>query len=238
MFSFSQANADCGGNDTNCNNNNNLPDDSDQSPFYNNYYKTHSHEGVDDSESNIDDIHLKNSDKSDDILKGTDRIPVNCNVKDCTGHIYRCPDDFSSECYRVIDNDNHKGSDNHKGDGNHKSSDNNHNDNGKKFKVHVNLIYLNGVGGQHKFRVIVYGPHTLNKPTLDKPGYSFKLEPCDDDHCRFDLGKVSFTGWKVPKNTSFKACVWPSTSSHSSDKDCATGKATSRSVEVTVTVRN
>ena len=32
------------------NDNNNLPDDSDQSDYYNDYYKTHSHDGVDDSE--------------------------------------------------------------------------------------------------------------------------------------------------------------------------------------------
>ena len=209
IFSFSEANAECGNMTGDCDNNGNMKTDT-------------NYDNNDDNTKSND-----NNNNDNDILKDTDRIPVNCNVKDCSGVEYVCPDDFSSECYRVIDNNNNG----------HTSDNNNHKSSSvEKFKVHVNLIYLNAVGGEHKFRVIVYGPHTLNKPTLDKPGYPFKLEACDDDHCRFDLGTVSFTSWKVPKDSSFETCVWPS--KDSSEKSCAWGKATSRSVDITVTARD
>lgn len=82
------------------------------------------------------------------ILKGTDRIPVNCNVKDCSGHEYVCPDDFSSECYRIINNghnDNHKSKSNNNNDNNHssdnhKSKSNSNNNNHKSSSGSTNLL--------------------------------------------------------------------------------------------------
>jgi type II secretory pathway pseudopilin PulG len=233
LFSFSQANADCGPNDNY----------TDACAAADDAAKSDNNAGVvvDDGYINDgqDDVGSQDDNKQSSDNNNDDKFDSCPDVNTCNNggplesHHEICPDDVCSQDNNKKSNDNHKSSDDnnhqsrhHTGDGVHHGSE--------KFKVHVNLIYLNAVGGKHEWRVIVYGPHTLNKPTLDKSGYKVNLEACDDDHCRFDLGTVSFTSWKVPKGSSFKACVWKD----SSDKSCSWGKATSRSVDVTVTARD
>lgn len=210
LFSFSNAFADCGNMTGDCDNNgnsnynnagvqeddgyiddnnngvndeneNSLPVDSDQSPFYNNYYKHHSHEGVDDSESNIDDIHL-----------GSDN------------HNH--------------DNDN-KGSSND--NDNHKSSSSS---SVEKFKVHVYVDFGYAQSGDNdRIRVIVYGPHTLNKPTLDKPGILINLGSCGrGEVCYQDVGIWTFSDWKVNSGDKIKACAL---NTETSNQDCGYGTA-------------
>lgn len=84
----------------------------------------------------------------------------------------QCPGDDDKVCWKNQEfigcpSDNR---DNHKHDNSDSNSNSNSNGNVKRFKVKVNL---DGVFDSHsdtyQIRVIVYGKHTLNKPTLDKP---------------------------------------------------------------------
>jgi hypothetical protein len=99
-----------------------------------------------------------------------------------------------------------------------------------KFKVHVYVNWDEGQYGDRRMRVIVYGPHTLNKPTLDKPGTPLFLSDCVG-YCYKDAGVWSFTGWKVPKGSDFKVCVW---NQESGQDNCDWGRANSRSESIHV----
>lgn len=141
-----------------------------------------------------------------------------------------------SLCERVNsnskDNDNHKSSsDNHKSksNSNHKDKNNNHKTiivNKKtivkknnvlpqpttpKFRVDVILDKITKAEAlQFQMRVIVYGPHVLNKPTLDKPGQVVNLGGCVTS-C---YTTWEFTAWKVPVGSKISACVWNPNTGH------------------------
>ena len=86
-------------------------------------------------------------------------------------------------------------------------------------------------------RVIVYGPHTLNKPTLDKPETPIYLSSCGyNEVCYQDAGVWGFTSWKVPQGASFKVCV----TSNNGNVSCDWGYADSRdeSIHVQADLRN
>ena len=70
-------------------------------------------------------------------------------------------------------------------------------------------------------RVIVYGVHTLNKPTLDKPGVSIYDSQCGGE-CSINAGIWSFTDWKVNNGDKIKACALNTATSHQS---CGYGSA-------------
>ncbi len=98
------------------------------------------------------------------------------------------------------------------------------------FKVHVFINWGKEQAGDRRMRVIVYGPHTLNKPTLDKPCLPLFLNVCQNS-CVKDMGVWSFTGWKVPKGSDFKVCVW---NQESGLDNCNWGRANSRSESIHV----
>ena len=68
--------------------------------------------------------------------------------------------------------------------------------------------------------VIVYGPNTLNKPTLDKSGLLIHL----NDHGTATK-TFAFTSWKVPKGSEIKACI-VNVDTHA--KDCTLGESHAR----------
>jgi hypothetical protein len=93
-----------------------------------------------------------------------------------------------------------------------KEKDNDNNNKKKDSKPQVDkyqvVVILNGTekaeDDKFRMRVIAYGPNTLNKPTLDKPGQLVDLKDCE---------KICYTTWgftasKVPLNTTILACVW------------------------------
>jgi len=130
-------------------------------------------------------------------------------------------------------NHNHKSKHHDDDNDNHKSNSNNNDNHHKskpiveKFKVHVYVDFGTAqFGDDDSIRVIVYGPHTLNKPTLDKPGTPIHLVSCNSEECYQDAGVWSFTSWKVPQGASFKACI--TKTSQSGNERCGWGNATSR----------
>ena len=118
--------------------------------------------------------------------------------------------------YQVIsDNHNH----------NHKQHESTTNHQVEKFNVHVFVDFGYGQSGDNDRIRVVYGPHTLNKPTLDKPGTPIYLGSCGHNEvCYQDAGVWSFTSWKVPQGASFKACV----TSNNGNVSCDWGYANSR----------
>jgi hypothetical protein len=74
---------------------------------------------------------------------------------------------------------------------------------------------------KYQVRVIVYGVHTLNKPTLDKPGITIYDSQCKVE-CSINAGIWSFTDWKVNNGDKIKACALDTATSHQS---CGYGSA-------------
>jgi hypothetical protein len=74
----------------------------------------------------------------------------------------------------------------------------------KKFNVQIVLDHARKE--QYQVRVIVYGVHTLNKPTLDKPGVTIYASQCVGV-CSINAGIWSFTDWKVNNGDQIKACA-------------------------------
>jgi hypothetical protein len=66
--------------------------------------------------------------------------------------------------------------------------------------------------------------------SLDKPGAPLFLSGCQG-YCYKDAGVWSFTGWKVPKGSDFKVCVW---NQESGLDNCHWGRANSRSESIHV----
>lgn len=91
----------------------------------------------------------------------------------------------------------------------------------KKFEVKVILDNVTiAESDTFRMRVIVYGPHTLNKPTLDKPGQLVNVEGCGSS-CYTDWG---FTASKVPIGSEIQACVWNPETGH---ENCGHGESDS-----------
>jgi hypothetical protein len=92
----------------------------------------------------------------------------------------------------------------------------------KKFQV---IVVLNETekaeSDTFRMRVIAYGPNTLNKPTLDKPGQLLAIKDCATV-CYTTWG---FTAYKVPLNTTIQACVW---NPESRNKNCGWGNTDSQ----------
>ncbi len=92
----------------------------------------------------------------------------------------------------------------------------------KKFQV---IVILNDTAkadsDTFRMRVIVYGPHTLNKPTLDKDGQLINIAGCSSS-CYSEWG---FTASKVPLNSSITACVW---NPETGNKNCGYGRSNSQ----------
>jgi len=132
------------------------------------------------------------------------------------------------ECYYPISNNNKKKSSNSNNDNdndnnNNKKSNSNSNSNSdsnvKKFEVKVILDNVTTAeSDEFSMRVIVYGPHTLNKPTLDKPGQLVNVQGCGLS-CHTEWG---FTAWKVPVGSEIQACVW---NSNTGQQNCGYGKS-------------
>jgi hypothetical protein len=100
-------------------------------------------------------------------------------------------------------------------------SNKNSDTNVKKFEVKVILDNVTAAESDiFSMRVIVYGPHTLNKPTLDKPGQVVNVQGCGQS-CYTDWG---FTAAKVPIGSEIQACVWNSETGH---QKCGYGKSDS-----------
>jgi len=119
--------------------------------------------------------------------------------------------------------------DNDKSDSNNKDNDSGKDGNKaeaepeiKKFQVTVILNETdNAESDTFRMRVIAYGPKTLNKLTLDKPGQVVDMKDCASV-CNTEWG---FTAYKVSLNTTILACVW---NPESGDKNCGLGKSDSR----------
>jgi endonuclease YncB( thermonuclease family) len=91
----------------------------------------------------------------------------------------------------------------------------------KKFEVKVILDNVTvAESDTFRMRVIVYGPHTLNKPTLDKPGQLVNVQGCGSS-CYTDW---DFTASKVPIGSEIQACVWNPETGH---QNCGYGKSDS-----------
>lgn len=156
----------------------NLPDDSDQLPFYNNYYKSR--------KSIIDDIDPR------DYGYVYDNNNHNDNHK---------KDSSNNNNHHDSSNNNHK-----KSNDNHKESNDNNccYDSSKKF--HIDIILDNQYNSNDKkyeVRVVVYGIHTLNKPTLDNPGKTVYISNLEYTN----VGTWSFSDWKVHSGDEIKACA-------------------------------
>jgi hypothetical protein len=93
----------------------------------------------------------------------------------------------------------------------------------QKFQVIVILNETDKVDkdDQFRMRVIAYGPNTLNKPTLDKPGQLVDLKTCVES-CYTLWG---FTARKVPLDTLILACVW---NIDNGNKTCGWGNSDSK----------
>ena len=151
-----------------------------------------------------------------------------------------CPTDYPEHDYHNWHNHNWHNHNwhNHKGHGNynHNNNNNNNNNNDKqhesntyepeKFNVHAFVDFGQDQSDQkYSMRVIVYGPHTLNKPTLDKPETPIYLGSCGyNEVCYQDAGVWGFTSWKVPQGASFKVCV----TSNNGNVSCDWGYADSK----------
>jgi hypothetical protein len=143
---------------------------------------------------------------------GNGNIKVIKTVKPTSPETAGCQsyDMDTHECngwYYVPGNDNHVSGDSHHG--------NNHNNHKSDSKFNVK-VWVHG-NGDYRLRVIVYGIHTLNKPTLDKPGVNVHA-----DGDKF-AGKFGFTAWKVPIGSKVKACV---VDTDTRDKSCGYGENT------------
>jgi hypothetical protein len=77
---------------------------------------------------------------------------------------------------------------------------------GSAKKFNVQIVLDNARKEQYQVRVVVYGLHTLNKPTLDKPGVTIYASQCIGQ-CSVDAGIWSFTDSKVNNGDQIKACA-------------------------------
>jgi hypothetical protein len=160
---------------------------------------------------------------------------------DCDNDNFDCLTDLPNGDYcttGMCPGDDKKNNDDNKNNNNNKdsSSDSNSksndaNSNVKKFNVKVILDdTANAEAQKFQMRVFVYGPHTLNKPTLDKPGEIVDISSCGSScYTEWD-----FTASKVPLDSEIKACVWNQESGH---QNCGIGKASSNYGPETIHIR-
>jgi hypothetical protein len=210
---------DTGGHKSSDNNNDN---DNDKSSDNDN-------NGKDRSETNPkhnDPCNYYGRDVCDKDRKGCDNHHFDCltdldNGDYCTTGM--CPGDDRPYKNKKNDdsNENHKnnGNNNHKTVIVHKKTIVNKNNNiaatntTPKFRVDVVLDKITKAEAlQFQMRVIVYGPHVLNKPTLDKPGQVVNIGGCVTS-C---YTTWEFTAWKVPLGSKISACVWNPNTGHQS----------------------
>lgn len=99
------------------------------------------------------------------------------------------------------------------------TNSNNVQDSTQKFNVQI--ILDDAINERYQVRVTVYGVHTLNKPTLDKPGIPIYDSQCNGG-CSIDAGVWSFTDWKVNDGDQIKACA---TDTQTGNQYCGYGNA-------------